>query len=87
MVSPYSGWPFLGLLTDGGGKKAPHPKICHTYLTMMKLATDIPYLRKIQRIYESRDTPFSSADIIIFSSEIGKFCYIEKYKYTLYFDK
>ena len=40
-----------------GGKKAPLPKICHTYPTMMKLDTIIPYLKKIQKIYESRDTP------------------------------
>ena len=33
------------------------PKICHTYPTMMKLGTVIPYPKKIQRIYESRDTP------------------------------
>ena len=32
-------------------------KICHTYRTMMKIGTVIPYLKKIQRIYESRDTP------------------------------
>ena len=35
----------------------PLPKICHTYPTMMKLDTVIPYLKKIQKIYESRDTP------------------------------
>ena len=40
-----------------GGKKVPLPKICHTYPTMMKLGTVIPYLKKIQEIYESRDTP------------------------------
>ena len=50
----------------GGGKKAPLPKIYHTYPTMMKLGTVIPYLKKIQKIYESRDTPLSSADISIF---------------------
>ena len=38
----------------GGGKKA---KICHRYPTMMTLRTVIPYLRKIQKIYETRDTP------------------------------
>ena len=38
----------------GGGKKA---NLCHTYATMMKLGTVIPYLKKIQKIYESRDTP------------------------------
>ena len=34
------------------------PKISHTYSTMMKLGTDIPYLKKIQKIYESRHTPW-----------------------------
>ena len=33
------------------------PKICHTYRTMMKLGTVISYPKKIQKIYESRDTP------------------------------
>ena len=32
-------------------------KICHTYPTMMKLDTVISYLKKIKKIYESRDTP------------------------------
>ena len=40
----------------GGGKKIPLPKICHTYPTAMKLDTVIPYPKKIQKIYESRDT-------------------------------
>ena len=44
-------------LGGGGGKKDPLPKICHTYPTMIKLGTVIPYLKKIQKIYESRDTP------------------------------
>ena len=51
----------MGLLTDGGGEvqKAPlpFPKICHTYPAMMKLGTVIPYPKKIQKKYESRDTP------------------------------
>ena len=75
-----------GLLMDGGGQKVPLPKICHTHPTMMKLGTVIPYLKKIQKIYESRDTPLSSADISIFSPEISKFCYIKKYRYRLDFD-
>ena len=41
----------------GGGQKDPLPKICRTYPKMMKLDTVIPYLKKIQKIYESRDTP------------------------------
>ena len=41
---------------EGGGKKAPALKsVIHP--TMMKLGTVIPYLEKIQKIYESRDTP------------------------------
>ena len=55
---------FSELLTDGGRgggwsrvcKKVPLPKICHTYPIMMKLDTVIPYLKKIQKIYESCDT-------------------------------
>ena len=33
------------------------PKIYHTYATMMKLGTVIPYLKKIQKIYQVHDTP------------------------------
>ena len=36
------------------------PKICHTYPLMMKLGTVTPYLRKIQKTYESRVTPLES---------------------------
>ena len=35
-----------------GAKRSPLPKICHTYTTMMKLGTVIPYLKKIQGVYE-----------------------------------
>ena len=45
----------------GGGGEAksppPVPKTCHIYPTMVKFVTVIPYLRKIQKIYESGDTP------------------------------
>ena len=41
----------------GVAKKPPLPNICDTYATMMKRATVIPYLKNIQKIYESRDTP------------------------------
>ena len=34
----------------------PLPNIRHTYPTIMKLCTVIPYLRKIQKMYKSRDT-------------------------------
>ena len=42
----------------GGGQKGPLlPKTCHSYRTMLKLGTVVPYLNKIQKTYESRDTP------------------------------
>ena len=34
------------------GKKVPLAKTRHTYPTMMKLGKVIPYLNKIQKIYE-----------------------------------
>ena len=38
------------------GKRTCLDIICDTYLTMMKHATAIPYLKKIHKIYESFDT-------------------------------
>ena len=43
----------------------------------------MPYLNKIQKICESRETPLSSADISIFLSGIKNFCGIKKCKYRL----
>ena len=39
-----------------GGLFGPLPKICHRYPTMMKFGTVIPFLRKTQKLYKSRDT-------------------------------
>ena len=41
---------------SGEGRGAKMAKICLTYPAMMKLGTVIPYPKKIQKIYESRDT-------------------------------
>ena len=59
-----------------GAKRLPLPKISHTYPTMTKLGTAIPYLK---------DTTFSSPDISMFSPENSKFCYIKKYRYRFHF--
>ena len=67
-------------------KKGPHCKICHTYITLMKLGIVMPYLKKIQKIHKSSDTLLSSADVSIFSPEISNFCYIKKYRYRLGFN-
>ena len=48
----YRGCSWMG----GGGFLAPLPKICHTYRKMIKLGRVIPYPRKTQKIYKSRDT-------------------------------
>ena len=37
-------------------ERPPLPKICQTYLTIIKLGTRIPYLKKIQKMYKSHDT-------------------------------
>ena len=62
-VNPIQDGHFRGCSRMGVGAKSHPPaspglhKICHTYPIMMKLGTVIPYLKKIQKIYESRDTP------------------------------
>ena len=53
-----------GLLTYVAGQKVSPSLKCVSH--MLKLGTIMPYLKKIQKIYESRDTHLSSADIIIF---------------------
>ena len=63
-----------------GVKRPPLPEICHTYPTMMKLGTRIPYLKKIQKKYKSRDHTLCSADISNFLPEINNFCYMKKYR-------
>ena len=40
---------------EGGGGGLPPSLKSATYPTMMKLGTVIPYLRKIKKIYKSRD--------------------------------
>ena len=76
------------MFRDGGRQKVPLPKICYTYPTMMKLGTLIPYLEKIQKQNNSRDTSldFCRHQHFFTISAISKFCYIKKYRYRLHFD-
>ena len=53
----------------------------------VKLGTVIPYLRKIQKLYKSRDTSLEFCWHQHFSPETSKFCYIKKYTYRLEFDR
>ena len=45
-------------------------KICHTYPTLMKLGTVIPYLWQMPKRYESRNTPLEFCRFSICSLEI-----------------
>ena len=48
----------FGVAQECRGKKDPLLlKICHTYPAMMKFGTVTLYLKKIQKIYKSHDTP------------------------------
>ena len=52
---------FFGATRRWGAKKATLPKIVYPYPTMIlqisyELGTVIPYLKKIQKTYEPRDT-------------------------------
>ena len=50
----------------GGEGELPFPKICHTFPTMMKLGTVVPYLKKIQKNMNHVPHTLTSADISIF---------------------
>ena len=52
-IQDSSFWGCLRMMREGGwvgGKETLVPEICHTYRTMMKLETVIPYLKKIKQI-------------------------------------
>ena len=88
-VNPIQDGRFRGYSRMGGGPfwGALLPKIRHTYPKMMKLGTVIPYLRKIQKMHNSRDTFLEFCWLSIFSPKISKFCYIKKYTNRLEFDR
>ena len=52
----------------------------------MKLGTVLRYLKKIKKIYESRETSLEFCWHQHFSTETTIFCYIKKYRYRLHFD-
>ena len=84
-MNPIQDGHFWGCSWMEGGKKDPLPKICHTYPTVMKLGTVIPYLKKIQKYMNHVTRLLTSADSSIFSPEISKSCYTKKYGYQLHF--
>ena len=46
----------------------------------------ISYLKKFQKLYESRDTPLEFCWYKHFLPEINKFCYIKKYRHRFHLD-
>ena len=77
---------WLWVIGGGGGKKAPLPKICHTYPTMMKLGSyALPQEDPIY-IWITWHTPWVLLISPFFYLKINKFYYIKKYKYRLHFD-
>ena len=50
---PFRAWSWM----REEAKRPPLPKICHTYLTIMKIGAVIHYLKKIQKTYEFRGIP------------------------------
>ena len=86
---PYSGWDLLGCWRMGWRvKRHPFLKTCHTYSlksTMIKLGTVILYLTNTTELtYVTH--PLNFADMSIFSSGIGNFCFFKKYRYRLHFN-
>ena len=68
------------------GWRSTLPKICHTYLTVMKLGTVIPYLKKTQKIYESRDTPLDLCWNQLFYCKVANFAISEKIAFWCIFE-
>ena len=63
-----------GMMEDEGGQEdSLIPQICHTYSTMMKLGTVIPFLKKFQNYMNHVTHLVSSANITIFHWKSANF--------------
>ena len=66
---------------EWAGNKAPLPEISQTFTTIVSLGAVIPYLKRIQGIYGSRNTSLGFCWHQHFVPRISIFCYIKKYRY------
>ena len=67
----------------GEAKRTPSLKsVTH----ILQFDTVIPYLKKFQKLYESRDRVLYFCWHQHFLPEIRKFCYIKKYRYRFHLD-
>ena len=80
-INPIQDGPFRGCSPMG---MTNVPSSLKSYLTIMKPGTVIPYLKKIQQIYQSRDTPLEFCWHQRFTGNQQLF-YIKKYWYMLHF--
>ena len=85
--NPIQDGSFWGCSQTWEGQKGPSfPKICHTYTTMMKLGTALPYLKKNKKKYEPLETSLEISWYQCFLPETTKLSYIKKYSYIFHFD-
>ena len=70
----------------GGGKTVPLSRISHTYPTMMKSSTVIPYLKKIQKTDKLNDTPLAFCRHQQFFTGNQILLLYQVYKYRLHFN-
>ena len=71
----------------GGGQKCPHSLNSFTHILQLWNLAELYLTKRRSKKYMNHVThSLSSADISIFSPEISKFCYINKYRYRLYFE-
>ena len=81
--NPIQDGPFRSCSGWWGGPQRYYCLKSATHPAMMKIGTLIPYLKKIQKIYKSCDTPLELCRYQHFSGH--QFCSIKKCRYRLYF--
>ena len=77
----------------GGAKRPPSVKSVHIKIKLHISYNHenwhnytLPCVKKIKKYINHLTHPLVSADMGIFSAEIGNFCYIKKYRYRLHFN-
>ena len=85
LFNPIHNGIFRGCSRIWGGRQKGPPSL-KSVTNILQWWTVIPYLKKIPKIYESRDTPLEFCWHSNFSPKISKFCYIKKCMCRLHFD-
>ena len=92
-INPIQDRYFWGCSQMGGAKRPPSVKSVHIKIKLHISYNHenwhnytLPCLKKIKKYINHLTHPLVSADMGIFSAEIGNFCYIKKYRYRLHFN-